>query len=318
MRPTMRRATLERWVGSLAPLLAVATAIVVASSNTGRALTTDPWQATANAETWWREKIPANVRDSSTCCLPRLEAMRAAENEARSQYERSQDPTLSDEEHQRAVDAMNAALVDRERNRKAFRSCVFGIWYALAAEQDGIDPAPEVARSCGGPVAFIANLGWRRCVDLASSPYRVDSWMASLQTLGYPAYNCHYYTKSYLATLFPDVSWSPSSILSQADCLRSADRHGFTRVPRRSIRVGDIVLVKQPGPIPGCAWAHSGIVTEVDATGRPKTIRQKDGPNTCVVDLSWTDFRRSWLNADGTSAIFLSHPSAGGMIPPAP
>jgi hypothetical protein len=102
--------------------------------------------------------------------------------------------------------------------------------------------------------------------------------------------------------------------LSDIYCIGQNNLYGFSRKPG-PVFAGDIVLTKEPGGAGFCKWSHSGIVTAVDTLGNPTMIRQKDGPTTCVVDLTYAEFKKSWVDAAGTSAIFMAPPGQRGVIP---
>lgn len=120
-------------------------------------------------------------------------------------------------------------------------------------------------------------------------------------------------TKAFIQTA-RGVPWTPPNGLSWNDCIHRADRPGYARIPGKA-HVGDIVLVKGTAAWPSCAYHHSGVVTEVNEDGTPKTIRQKDGPSSCVVDLSWADFQAAWLNRANTKALIYTNPNYAGKLP---
>lgn len=101
--------------------------------------------------------------------------------------------------------------------------------------------------------------------------------------------------------------------------MRRSARPGYVANPGQ-VHPGDIVLVKGRLSLPFCAYQHSGIVIEVNPDGTPKTIRQKDAPGACVVDLSWEELKKAWVDGPisqvfAAKPIFYGHPEYAGTLP---
>lgn len=257
---------------------------------------------------WKRQR--EDVRASSTCCLPIQKKAKKKQTKALKHNEKARDPKLSQEERSRHLKKANKLFHQRGVLADEFRSCVNTITHALNLEKhNGTSPRSQISLACGGPVDFIGNLGWRPCVDLDRSKFLVDR----LVGLTVNSFNCHYYTKSFIQTAVDGLAWTPPNGLSWNDCIRRNDRPGYVRIPG-AVHVGDIVLVKGPDAFP-CAYHHSGVVIAVNPDGTPKTIRQKDGPDTCVVDLSWDEFKQVWLTRKSIRAEFRTNPNYAGSIP---
>ncbi len=266
---------------------------------------------------WWLKDHQPEVVDNSMCCRPLIQRATRKEDEALEHQRKALDPKLSSEERRREIALKHEAFNKRQELLAEFKGCVNAVISALNAQAStGASPAAKIGAACGCMAQEIGNVGWRCCEDLSRSKYQVDLNIRTDNTSpdhDFP-FNCHYYTKNYISTVAPGAPYPERNLLSDSDCLRLRDRHGFKQVAGPA-HVGDIVLTKQPNAIPGCDWAHSGIITAVGKDGVPKRVRQKDGPSSCVVDLSWDEFKRAWVDASGTSATILTLPGHAGSIP---
>ena len=267
---------------------------------------------------WWSNHEPAVV-SNSTCCLPLLQKAQAVQDKALVHNAKARDPKVPEDVRKRELDLANKLFEKRSELLRKFTDCVNAVIHAMNLPRSKSKLGGAIGAACGCKAEDIANLGYRCCADLSSSPYQVDLNIRTdnASTDHNFDFNCHYYTKMYLHTVSPGSPYPERTPTSDNLCLKKETwvSAGFSRVPGR-VYVGDIVATQEPDPEAHvCKWAHSGIVTAVNPDGTPKTIRQKDGPNTCVVDLSYEDFRKAWVDAAGTSAKFFTNPEARGEIP---
>jgi hypothetical protein len=257
---------------------------------------------------WWKRQRD-DVRASTNCCLPILKKVKQLQTQAYNHHLKSIDTKLSQEQRRKHHQKANELFEKRGVQAELFKDCVNKIKVALDKEkQKSLDPRGAITGACGGPVDFIENLGWRRCVDLDASTLVVDHLMSLTQH----DYNCHYYTKSFVQTAL-GVLWTPPDAGSWNDCIGKNGRPGWAVNPGEA-HVGDLVLVKGPDALP-CPYHHSGVIIQVNPDGTPKRIRQKDGPNTCVVDLDWDEFQRVWVNRPNIKSILYSNPDHRGDLP---
>jgi hypothetical protein len=138
------------------------------------------------------------------------------------------------------------------------------------------------------PLHEFPTLGFRTPVDMAASGWSVDRLLADLPE---DAFNCHYYTKTFIEGREPAERARDANgqeMLSDLYLLR----HGFRRTTSLRAGVGDIVTALRPSQSfrEATYISHSGIVTETGEGGEIVAIRQKFAPGQPVVDLSLGDF----------------------------
>jgi hypothetical protein len=256
---------------------------------------------------WWKRQRP-DVKASTSCCLPILKKIKQKQTQAYNHHLKSIDTKLSKEQRQKHHEKANQLFEQRGELAGKFKDCVNSITHALNLQKNrGTDPRGAIAGACGGPLDLIEKQGWRRCVDVDASTLAVDRLMGLTQH----EFNCHYYTKSFIQTARGEA-WTPPNGGSWNDCIEAPNLTGY-RLSEEA-HVGDLVLVKGPDAFP-CKYHHSGVVIAVDGNGRPSRIRQKDGPDTCVVDLDWDEFNRVWVNRPRIRTLLYSNPDYAGTLP---
>ncbi|MBS1791051.1 MAG: hypothetical protein JST85_25290 [Acidobacteria bacterium] len=123
---------------------------------------------------------------------------------------------------------------------------------------------------------------------MKNSPY---AWDRKLADKNDAEYNCHHYTRT--AMVLPPSNWGAMTDLNT----RSMPKLGYTLVNLAQARIGDIIPVEEPSPGGGgvaLGFSHSGIVTDA-INGIINSIRQKASPQNCVLDTSFYDFKRAFV-----------------------
>jgi hypothetical protein len=139
-------------------------------------------------------------------------------------------------------------------------------------------------------------LGWREPVSMKESAWNVDRLLGGKPS---NAYNCHYYTKSFIErrdldtvpfrALVPDGLEDISSVYLQG--------WGYELRAGAKAQVGDIVVAEKPSPFDHGQriFTHSAIVAEINDRGQIARLRQKFDPRHPVVDLTLDDFQRIYV-----------------------
>jgi hypothetical protein len=253
---------------------------------------------------WWKSQQDY-VRASTNCCLPTLKKVKQLQTKALDHREKSRDMTRPKAERDKHFDLSKEFFAKRDKQADKFTDCVNEIKTALDTKPLA-HQRESVAHACGGQVDFIENLGWRRCVDLSRSSLLVDRALSAARH----GFNCHFYVKSYVRSALGEPVKAPNAF-SFDDCLKAKNYDGWTRSSGPA-HEGDLLLVEGPDAHP-CDFNHTAVVIQVNPDGTPKRIRQKDGPNTCVVDLDWDEFQRVWVVRSDIKPVVYTNPDHPGL-----